>query len=97
VGGDEVLMGRVNGLLAGRGRDDEVCSREESIQPSLLRESGRDLRAAFGGTSRVVSMSSTEMIWWPAAASCERSRLSRMGTLFLGKCYGTGLIQRIYG
>jgi len=25
-------------------------------------------RAAFGATSRVVSMSSTEMIWWPSAA-----------------------------
>jgi len=24
-------------------RDDEVCSREESVEPSLLRESGRDL------------------------------------------------------
>lgn len=43
VGGDEVLMGRVHGLLAGRERDDEVCSREESVEPSLLRESGRDL------------------------------------------------------
>jgi len=28
-------------------------------------------RAAFGATSRVVSMSSTEMIWWPSAASRE--------------------------
>jgi len=36
-------MGRVHGLLAGRERDDEVCSREESVEPSLLRESGRDL------------------------------------------------------
>jgi len=35
-------------------------------------------RAAFGATSRVVSMSSTEMIWWPSAASRERSRLSRV-------------------
>jgi len=70
VGGDEVLMGRVHGLLAGRERDDEVCSREESVEPSLLRES-RDAisRAAFGATSRVVSMSSTEMIWWPSAAN----------------------------
>jgi len=30
-------------------------------------------RAAFGATSRVVSMSSTEMIWWPSAASRERT------------------------
>jgi len=43
VGGDEVLMGRVHGLLAGRERDDEVCSRKEPVEPSLLRESGRDL------------------------------------------------------
>jgi len=45
---------------------------EESVEPSLLRESGRDLPAAFGATSRVVSMSSTEMIWWPPQRQAAR-------------------------
>jgi hypothetical protein len=32
VGGDELLVGRVHGLLAGREWDNEVCSLEESVE-----------------------------------------------------------------
>jgi len=78
VGGDEVLMGRVHGLLAGRERDDEVCSRKSRSSHPFSVSRDAISRAAFGATSRVVSMSSTEMIWWPSAASRERSRLSRV-------------------
>jgi len=63
VGGDEVLVGGVHGLLAGvSGMMRYVPGKSRSSQPfSVSREAIS--RAVFGGTSSVVSMSSTEMIW----------------------------------
>jgi hypothetical protein len=63
VGGDEVLVGRVHAFLAGSQWDDEIPAREEPVEPALLGEPGCYLTGGIWGTSSVVSMSSTEMIW----------------------------------
>jgi len=49
VRGDEILVGRIHAVFAGRERDDEVSTGKQSVQPALLGEPGSDLSGGVRG------------------------------------------------
>ncbi len=94
VGGDEVLVGRVGGLLAGCEWRDEIRAREEPVEPALLGEPGGDLAGGVWGDLQrrldVVDGDEDDLVT-RASESCKESTFSSREALayILRLFYGT--------
>jgi len=77
VGSDEVLVGGVHGLLAGSEWNDEICAREEPVEPALLGEPGGDLAGGvWGDLQRRLDVVDGDDLVTRASESCKESTFS---------------------
>ena len=92
VGGDEVLVGRVYGLLAGSEWNDEIRAREEPVEPALLGEPGGNLAGGVWGDlqGRFDVVDGDDLVT-RASEACKESTFSSRETLayILRLFYGT--------